>query len=88
MVVSFNGSPSKTEIQEALDNALKATDTAITEENYSRAGSVLVSFRKEYGINEMDILRCIPTKVTDPRVPEVNFPNVAAVCNASLVSGE
>ena len=88
MTISFSGSPSKSEIQEALDKALNATDTAITSENYSRAGSVLVTFRKEYGIPEVDILRCIPTKVTDPRVPEVNFANVAAVCNTSLVSGE
>lgn len=87
MLVTFNGSPSKSEIQEALDDALNATETPITSENYSKAGSVLVTFRQKYGINEMKILDCIPTAVTDPRAPEPTFPNVAAVCNADLVEG-
>lgn len=88
MVVAFNGSPSAEAIREGMDNALTATKMPITEENYSRAGSVLVAFRKKYGINEMDILACIPGTVTDPRVPALNFANVAAVCNVKLVSGE
>lgn len=87
MLISFNGGPSKSEIREALDDALNATDTPITPENYSRSGSVLVSFRKDHGIDEMDILECIPTAVEDPRLPEVTFPNVAAVCVTDLVEG-
>jgi hypothetical protein len=87
MLISFNGNPSKTEIKQAMDDALNATDTAISDENYSRAGSVLVTFRKEYGIDEMDVLECVPTATRDPRVPELSFPNVAAVCVTDLVSG-
>lgn len=88
MALAFNGSPSTQAIREAMDKALAATDTPVSEENYSRAGSVLVAFRKEYGIDEMDILACIPTTVTDPRVPSLTLANVAAVCNVKLVSGE
>lgn len=87
MLIAFNGSPTMVEIQEAMDNALNATGTPVSEENYSRAGSVLVEFRKEYGINEMEILECIPTATTDPRLPELSFPNVAAVCVTDMVSG-
>lgn len=87
MLIAFNGSPSMVEIQESMDNALNATGTPVSEENYSRAGSVLVEFRKEYGINEMEILECIPTATTDPRLPELSFPNVAAVCVTDMVSG-
>lgn len=87
MLISFNGNPSKTEIKQAMDNALNATDTVISNENYSRAGSVLVTFRKEYGIDEMEVLECVPTATRDPRVPELSFPNVAAVCVTDLASG-
>lgn len=88
MLISFNGNPSRTEIKQAMDDALNATDTAISDENYSRAGSVLVTFRKEYGIDEMDVLECVPTATRDPRVPELSFSNVAAVCVTDLVSGQ
>lgn len=88
MELTFDGSPSTEEIQEAMDDALNATNTSISEDSYSRAGSVLVTFRKDYGIDEMDILECIPTMTTDPRVPSVTFANVAAVCNVALVQGD
>ena len=87
MLITFNGSPSKTEIKEAMDDALNATNMVISDDHYSRAASVLTAFREEYGIDEMDILECIPGKVADPRVPELDFGNVAAVCNVDLVSG-
>lgn len=87
MLISFNGSPSKIEIQQAMDDALNATDTAISDDMYSRAGSVLVSFREEYGVDEMEILDCMPTATTDPRLPEVTFPNVAAVCVTDIAEG-
>lgn len=87
MLITFNGSPSKSEIKEAIDDALNATNMALTNENYSRAASVLTVFRDEYGIDEMDILECMPSNLSDPRVTELNFSNVAAVCNVDLVSG-
>ena len=88
MTIAFNGSPSSEEIQEGLDNAFAAVDFEVTDENYSRAGSVLVALRKEFGINEMEILRCIPSIVTDPRLPSISFSNAAAVCNVDLVQGK
>lgn len=87
MLTTFNGSPSRDEIQEALDDAFNATGTPITTENYSRAGSVLTAFRSENGTDEMDVLNCIPTAVTDSRITEVTFPNVAAVCTTDIEAG-
>lgn len=87
MLITFNGSPSRGEIQEALDDALNATGTPVTNENYSRAGSVLTTFRQERGVDEMDVLECMPTAVTDSRIPEVTFPNVASVCLSDLTEG-
>lgn len=84
MEAAFNGHPRQSEIQQALDAAFAATDTDATEENYSRAGSVLVALRQEHGIDEMEILECIPTRANDPRVPENTFPNIAAVCSIDL----
>ena len=88
MSIAFNGSPSKTEVQASMDAALAATDMAMTERNYSRAGSVLVSFRKKYGHDEMDILECIPRRTGDPRVTTLDFPTVAAVCVADMTTGD
>lgn len=87
MLISFNGSPSMGEIEESMNDAMNATDTPITADNYSRAGSVLVTFKNEYGIDEMDVLECMPSSVTDPRLPEVNFGTVAAVCATDIVEG-
>lgn len=88
MVLAFQGSPTETEIREALENAMNATDLPLTDENYSRAGSVVVSFRKEYGIKEMEILECMPKRANDPRVPDNKFVSVSAVCITDLVQGD
>lgn len=85
--IAFQGSPAVSEVQRLLDNAFAATNTPPTDENYSRAGSVLVTFRKEYGIEEMEILRCIPSRQDDARIAEHSFSNVAAVCVTDLASG-
>lgn len=87
MEISFDGSPRQSVIREAMNKAFTAVGMSASEENQSRAGSTLVSFRKEYGISEMEILDCIPYRANDPRVPELNFPNVAAVCVTDLSSG-
>ena len=54
----------------------------ITEENYSRAGSVLVALRKEFDPSEMDILDC----VIRSHVPGagMSFPDSAALCAVGL----
>lgn len=84
MLISFNGSPTVGEITEALNDAFTATDTPVTDENYSRAGSVLVKFRQEYGVDEMEILDCIPGSANDPRVNDNAFASIAAVCVTDL----
>lgn len=84
MLISFNGSPTMGEITEALNDAFAATDTPVTDENYSRAGSVLVKFRQEYGIDEMKILECLPGSANDPRVKDNAFGSIAAVCVTDL----
>lgn len=83
MEVAFEGSHRKAEIKEALD---KAFDAVGGDRDYSRAGSVLVAFRKKYGISEMDVLACMPYRANDSRAPKKNFGNVAAVCLTDLAS--
>ena len=84
MLISFNGNPTMSEITEALNDAFAATDTPVTDENYSRAGSVLTKFRQEYGIDEMKILECIPGSANDQRVKDNTFASIAAVCATDL----
>lgn len=44
--VAFEGRPARAEVQGQLDRALDMFDLARTDENYSRAGSVLVTMRQ------------------------------------------
>lgn len=67
-----------------MGHALDAAATATPDGNYSRTGSVLATRREEFGINEMDVLDCIPTATTDPRLPEMTSANIAAVCITDL----
>ena len=57
MEVAFDGHPSRARIKTRLDLALTQSGHPLTEENYSRAGSVLVALRKRNtGLTEMAIL--------------------------------
>ena len=87
MEIAFDGHPRKAEIQVAMDRAFSALGETPTSDTYSRAGSVLVSFRKEYGVSEMKILECMPYRANDSRAPQKIFPSVAAVCLTDLASG-
>jgi len=87
MSIAFEGQPSISKIKPLIDAAMQATETPITDENYSRAGSALVGLRKKNGTKEMTILKCMPSRVDDPRLPELSFPNVAAVCSVDIVEG-
>lgn len=87
MEIAFEGSPRQATIRSAMDAAFDAVGTPEGAREYDRAGSVLVAFRKEYGISEMDILECIPHRANSPRAPKKDFPNVAAVCLTDLASG-
>lgn len=56
MVVAFNGNYSRDAIEARLREAMDAYGLAWTEDNRSRAASVLVTMRREHGIEEMRIL--------------------------------
>jgi hypothetical protein len=91
MMIAFDGNYSRAEIKAAMDRAMTATRTPITPKTYSQGGSVLVTFREEYGIEEMVILKCMPHRSRDSRLAdlgeEISFGTVAAVCLADLVEG-
>jgi len=87
MAVAFNGNPSVSSVQAALDAAFVATGTSTSEENYSRAGSTLVVASGENGVSEMDVLACIPGQVGDPRIPDDTFASVATLC-ALILAGD
>lgn len=65
MEVAFIGDYSQGEIKTLIDATMQLNSLPLTEENYQRLGSVLVTLRKEYGVSEMDILTCM--KVADYR---------------------
>jgi len=82
MEIAFDGGYTKENIQNNLDATMKLYNLSITEENYKRAGSVLVTLRKEYGVIEMDILKCmIQSHVSGV---DISFPDEAAICTAIL----
>lgn len=87
MELTFEGSPRQEVISASMEKAFSAVSMEATVDNLSRAGSTLVAFKQEYGVSEMEILDCIPYRSRDPRVPSLNFPNVAAVCVTDLASG-
>lgn len=59
MSITFDGTPSRQTIQAALDPVMQAYGTPTTEDNYSRAGSVLVKLKQDVGIPEMEVLDCM-----------------------------
>lgn len=91
MEIAFIGSFSYNEIKERMDSVMQQYGLSMTNENYSRFGSVLVTLRKDYGISEMDILTCI--KAMDYKntiggnvTPEKAITDSAAICSATLSS--
>lgn len=65
----FIGGYTQKDIKTRLDKAMELYKVDLTEENYSRAGSALVTLRKEYGHAEMLILDYMIRN----HVGEVNF---------------
>ena len=85
MEVVFKGHHSKEEIKQRLDLAMSLYKVPITEENYSRAGSVLVGLGQDFELDEMAILDYMIRSY----VPGVNltFPDAAALAASALHSG-
>ena len=86
MVLAFEGGYSKAEIKARMDQALELYGLPVTEENYSRAGSTLVTLRRELGPSEVEIL----DYMIRSHVPgvEISFPSAAGLAAALLATGE
>ena len=82
----FMGDYTRAQIKQQLDVAMRFYNTPITEENYSRAGSVLVTFRKDTGIHEMIILDYMIRSYV-PGV-NLNFPDAAAIAATFMQLGD
>lgn len=85
MVIAYEGNHSRAEIKARMDEAMGLYGLTLTEENYSRAGSVLVTMRREYGPAEMDILNYM-IRSHAPGT-EMSFPDMAAIASTALVVG-
>ena len=85
-VLAFVGNSTRAEIKSRLDVALRLYGLQPTEENYSRAGSVLVGLRKQNGTPEMAIL----DYMIRSHVEGVNlsFPGAAAIASVMLATGD
>lgn len=83
---AFAGNPSAERIEPLLTEALAATTAPDTEDSRERAGSVLVSFQNEYGVDPMAMLACIPTVSGGAQLPILEFPEAAALCNVELAA--
>ncbi len=89
MEIAFIGGYSQGEIKTLIDATMRLYSLPITEENYQRLGSVLVTLRKETGVSEMNILTCM--KAMDYKntiggdiTPEKAVTDSAAICAATL----
>ncbi len=85
MEIAFNGNYNKEEIEDRIGKAMILYGLELTEDNYGRAGSALVALRKEYSVDEMDILDYMIRSY----VPGVNiaFPQMAGISVAAIVQG-
>ncbi len=81
MTIAFVGQPSRSEIRKYLDLALDMNGDPLGEASYRRAGSVLVVMRRETGVPEMAILRCM---VNADVGTYGNFAEMAALCATLL----
>ena len=86
MAIAFEGGHSRQEIKTRLDQAMELYGLPPTDDNYSRAGSVLVSLRRDLGPEEMEIL----DYMIRSHVPGVamDFPSMAGISAAALASGD
>lgn len=85
MEIAFEGGYRKEEIKARLDQAMELYGLAMTEDNYSRAGSTLVALRQKYKAREMDIL----SHMISSHVPgvDMHFADAASISCARLVTG-
>lgn len=84
MEITFVGGYSYNEIKKRIDSVMQQYKLSMTNENYSRFGSLLVSIRKEYSVSEMDILTCMNTMDYTKTIGEDITPKDAIIDAASL----
>ena len=86
MELAFVGNYTQTQIKTRLERAMRLYGVEVTEENRSRAGSALVTARKDSGYSEMEILNYMICS----HVPGVRmqFGGAAGLAGAMLKSGD
>jgi exopolysaccharide biosynthesis predicted pyruvyltransferase EpsI len=85
MLIVFQGKYTKRQIRSRLDEAFHLYGIPVTEENYLRYGSILVSLRRDSGSSatEMEIL----DQAIKGYTPEVKLEEMMAISNLMLQSG-
>jgi len=85
MSTLFQGKHSIRQVQSRFDQAFRLYGIPITEENYLRYGSILVSLRRDGGgkATEMEIL----DQAIKTYTPEVKLEEMMAISNLMLQSG-
>lgn len=77
----FVGNPSVSVIKSAIAPVMKMYGTPVSEDGYSRAGSALVTMRKESGVTELELLRCMKSAAQGHTT---TFAEMAALCSLML----
>lgn len=91
MEIVFIGSFSYNSIKERMDSVMQLYGLSMTNENYNRFGSVLVTLRKETGVSEMNILICMKAMdykntIGESITSEKAITDSAAICSVTLSS--
>jgi hypothetical protein len=86
MEIAFVGGYSASQIKSRIEHAMDLYGLPITEDNRSRAGSVLVALRKEFGPAEMDILDYMIRSHVDGVA--VSFADMAGISVVFLATGD
>jgi hypothetical protein len=81
----FEGNHSKVTVKEKMDAVMTAYNVEITEKNYEKCGSALVSLRKATGVTEIDIIENMLKANTGES--GISFPDQAAL-SATLLEKE
>jgi len=85
MEIAFDGHYTRAQIKQRIERAMDLYNLSKTQENYFRAGSVLVGLRKSTGQNEMDILDYMIRSYV-PGI-EMSFADIAAISAVFLQTG-
>lgn len=84
MTVVFDGQPAISEIKAILEPVMIKHKLPVTEENLSKAASMLVSARERSNIKEMDLLRHMYKNGSD----KLSFTEQAGISLVMLQSGQ